>query len=76
MKITLTGTDFNRIMRVCGPAVSKDDVRESLQHIELQCNGRTGGPGRRMRHGLRWLYPGANPFPLPGRAGHRDDSPL
>ena len=40
MKITLTGTDFNRIMRVCGPAVSKDDVRESLQHIELQCNGR------------------------------------
>lgn len=43
MKITLTGTDFNRIMRVCGPAVSKDDVRESLQHIEIQCNGQGEG---------------------------------
>jgi len=43
MRITLTGTDFNRIMRVCGPAVSKDDVRESLQHIEIQCNGQGEG---------------------------------
>lgn len=43
MKITLTGTDFNRIMRVCSPALSKDDARVSLRHIEIQCNGQGEG---------------------------------
>lgn len=43
MKITMTGTDFNRIMRVCIPALSKDDVREELRHIDIQCNGEGEG---------------------------------
>lgn len=43
MKITMTGTDFNRIMRVCIPALSKDDFREELRHIDIQCNGEGEG---------------------------------
>lgn len=43
MKITMTGTDFNRIMRVCIPALSKDDLREELRHIDIQCNGEGEG---------------------------------
>lgn len=43
MKITLTGAEFNRIMRVCIPALSKDDERECLRCIEIQCNGHGEG---------------------------------
>lgn len=43
MKITMTGTDFNRIMRVCIPALSKDDAREVLRYINIQCNGEGEG---------------------------------
>lgn len=42
-KFTLTGTEYNRIMRVCSPALSKDDVRETLRYIEIQCNGQGTG---------------------------------
>ena len=43
MKFTLTGTEYNRIMRVCSPALSKDDTREALRYIEIQCNGQGTG---------------------------------
>lgn len=43
MKITMTGTEFNRIMRVCIPALSKDDVRQALRYINIQCNGEGEG---------------------------------
>lgn len=42
-KFTLTGTEYNRIMRACSPALSKDDSREALRHIEIQCNGQGEG---------------------------------
>lgn len=43
MKITLTGTEFNRIMRICIPALSKEGIREALEYIEIQCNGQGEG---------------------------------
>lgn len=43
MKITLTGEDFNRIMRVCTPAMSREDSREALRHIEIKCDGKGHG---------------------------------
>lgn len=43
MKITLTGTEFNRIMRICIPALSKGGFREALEYIEIQCNGQGEG---------------------------------
>ncbi|MBQ6805410.1 MAG: hypothetical protein IJP04_12200 [Clostridia bacterium] len=42
-KFTLTGTEYNRIMRACSPALSKDDAREALRYIEIQCNGQGEG---------------------------------
>lgn len=39
MKITINGIDFNRIMRVCAPAVSRDSLRPGLCHILIECNG-------------------------------------
>lgn len=39
MKISLIGRDYNRIMTKCAPAVSRDDVRETLRYIALECNG-------------------------------------
>ncbi len=38
-KIIIESEIFNEIMRVCSPAVSKDEVRKQLQFIEIQCNG-------------------------------------
>lgn len=43
MKITLTGTEFNRIMRICIPALSKGGFRDALEYIEIQCNGQGEG---------------------------------
>lgn len=43
MKITLNGADYNRVMRVCGPAISQEKIREALQYIEIQCNGQGEG---------------------------------
>lgn len=43
MKITLNGADYNRIMRVCGPAISQEKRDEALQYIEIQCNGQGEG---------------------------------
>ena len=42
MKITMAGREFNRIMRTCVPAISKDDSREALRHIEIRCKGGVG----------------------------------
>jgi len=42
-QIFIEGEVFNEIMRVCSPAVSKDDVRKQLQFIEIQCNGQGEG---------------------------------
>lgn len=42
-KFTLTGTEYNRIMRACSPALSKDNLREALRYIEIQCNGQGEG---------------------------------
>lgn len=39
----MTGTEYNRIMRICTSGVSKEEVRESLQYIEIQCNGQGTG---------------------------------
>ena len=39
----MTGTEYNRIMRTCSPGVSKDNVRECLRYIEIQCNGQGTG---------------------------------
>ena len=43
MYITLNGSDFNRIMRVCVPAVSHDTMRPGLCHILIECNGEGEG---------------------------------
>lgn len=43
MKITLLGAEFNRIMRICGPALDKRGVRECLGYIEIQCDGQGVG---------------------------------
>lgn len=38
MKITMDGADFNRIMRVCIPALEKKNgSRRVLEHIEIRC---------------------------------------
>lgn len=42
MKITMPGREFNRIMRTCVPALSKDETREALRHIEIRCKGGVG----------------------------------
>lgn len=42
MKITMDGREFNRIMRTCVPAISKDDSREALRYIEIRCKGGVG----------------------------------
>ena len=39
----MTGTEYNRIMRACSPALGKDDAREALRYIEIQCNGQGEG---------------------------------
>lgn len=39
MKITLSGYDFNRVMRVCTPSLSKDTARLPLMYILFECNG-------------------------------------
>lgn len=44
MKITLTGEDFNRIMRVCVPALaSPASPRETLKYIQIRTNGNGEG---------------------------------
>lgn len=42
-RIFIESETFNEIMRVCTPAVSKDEVRKYLQFIEIQCNGQGEG---------------------------------
>lgn len=43
MKITMDGAEFNRIMRVCGPALEKKgNSRPVLEHIEIRCAGGVG----------------------------------
>lgn len=39
----MTGTEFNRIMRICTPALSSDSIRQCLQYIEIQCDGQDQG---------------------------------
>lgn len=43
MTIRINGSDFNRIMRVCAPAVSRDSLRPGLCHILIECNGNGEG---------------------------------
>lgn len=42
MKITLTGYDFNRIMRTCRPAIDKTGLRDVLSCIEFRCKDGRG----------------------------------
>lgn len=42
MRISLIGRDYNRIMAKCSPAVSRDDARQTLRHIALECKGGKG----------------------------------
>lgn len=42
MKITMDGAEFNRIMRVCIPALDKKGSRPVLEHIEIRCAGGVG----------------------------------
>lgn len=42
-RIFIESETFNEIMRVCTPAVSKDETRKYLQFIEIQCNGQGEG---------------------------------
>ena len=42
MKITVSGYDFNRIMKTCVPATTKNAFREVLQFIEIASNGEEG----------------------------------
>ena len=37
MKITMDGADFNRIMRVCSPALDRKGTRRALEFIEIRC---------------------------------------
>lgn len=39
----MTGTEFNRIMRICTPALSKDSVRQCLQYIAIESNDKGEG---------------------------------
>lgn len=43
MKITILGSDFNRIMKVCVPSVSKESARKSLHFIQVECDGYGNG---------------------------------
>lgn len=43
MKITMQGMDFNRIMRVCVPALSNDNTRKPLMYIKIESNGKGEG---------------------------------
>ena len=43
MKVIISGYDFNRIMRVCMPSLSKDTTRLPLMYILLECNGNGTG---------------------------------
>lgn len=44
MKITLASEDFNRIMRVCVPALeTASSPHESLKYIQVRCNGEGEG---------------------------------
>lgn len=42
MKITLSGYDFNRIMRTCRPAIDKTGLRDVLSCIEFRCKDGRG----------------------------------
>ena len=37
MKITMLGLDFNRIMKVCIPALDKVGTRRATEYIEIRC---------------------------------------
>lgn len=39
----MTGTEFNRIMRICTPALSNDSIRQCLQCIAIESNGEGEG---------------------------------
>ena len=42
MKISMMGFEFNRIMRVCIPALDKSGTRRALERIEIRCAGGVG----------------------------------
>lgn len=43
MTIKLMGSDFNRIMKVCAPCISSDELRNVLRYIIIECDGQGNG---------------------------------
>lgn len=43
MTIKMMGSDFNRIMKVCGPCISRDEARLPLRNIIVECDGQGNG---------------------------------
>lgn len=43
MTISLMGTELNKIMRVCAPAINPKEARPALRYIELQTDGEGNG---------------------------------
>lgn len=43
MTIKLMGADFNRIMKVCAPCISREELRPPLRNIIIECDGQGNG---------------------------------
>ncbi len=43
MTIKLMGSDFNRIMKVCAPCISREELRPPLRNIIVECDGQGNG---------------------------------
>ncbi len=43
MTIKMMGSDFNRIMKVCAPCISREELRPPLRHIIVECDGQGNG---------------------------------
>lgn len=43
MTIKLMGSDFNRIMKVCAPCISREEIRLPLRNIIVECDGQGNG---------------------------------
>lgn len=43
MTIKMMGSDFNRIMKVCAPCISREKLRPPLRNIIVECDGQGNG---------------------------------
>ena len=43
MTIKMMGSDFNRIMKVCAPCISHEEIRQPLRNIIVECDGEGNG---------------------------------